>query len=157
MATSSYRNDVAFWNARLSSLPQPPSLPRLPEVANNAMSTQTEEHQAHPFRSFRHLAGSLDLSEWKRLRHLCARNGLTPTAALAAVYAHALAAWTSSVGNSAQQTNVLINVMHTMRLPVHADISKVSYRTLLLTLLITMLLPILMLLLLLLLLLSCCR
>jgi non-ribosomal peptide synthetase component F len=64
-------------------------------------------------------------AEWKQLRRTCARNGLTATAVLASVYAHTLAAWTSSVGDSAQ-SHVLLNVMHTIRLPVHADIAKVS-------------------------------
>jgi len=149
-ASEGYKHDEAHWMHRLDTLPDPPELPLLPAaapaittipVATPAGSTHNPsqdpiapkvEASKPPTRAtFQHIAGALSPNQWARLRRMCARNSMTPTACLAAVYAHALAAWQATPkGDGALRRcgpddRVLINVMHTTRLPLHPDVGAV--------------------------------
>ena len=99
---------------RLDQLPEPPSLPLLPDCDPTASGMTGR---------FSHIAGSIDRDTWGHLRRMCARHRMTPTAALCSVFAQALAAWAPTSRDT--KGRMLINVMHTMRLPVHSHIASV--------------------------------
>jgi len=149
-ASEAYKQDEAHWLGRLDTLPDPPELPLLPVAApaSAAIPVATTTDITHnpsqdPFPSvveaskpptratFQHLSGALSCDQWAQLKRVCARNSMTPTACLAAVYAHALAAWQAvpkadgATKRCGPDDCVLINVMHTTRLPLHADIGAV--------------------------------
>jgi nonribosomal peptide synthetase protein BlmIV len=147
-ASAAYKRDLAHWTARLDTLPEPPALPLLPVATASIAALPAVGYHSFPQEgiatgtastapaagaTFRHLAGALSRDQWGHLKRMCARHSMTPTACLAAVYAHALAAWQAAPKDSAAESpqrcgptdRVLINVMHTTRLPLHPDIGAV--------------------------------
>jgi hypothetical protein len=147
-ASAAYKRDLAYWTARLDTLPEPPALPLLPVATasiaalpavvshsfpQGGIATGTANTAPAAGATFRHLAGALSRDQWGHFKRMCARHSMTPTACLAAVYAHALAAWQAAPKDSAAESpqrcgptdRVLINVMHTTRLPLHPDIGAV--------------------------------
>jgi aryl carrier-like protein len=113
--TKAYQKDVDHWMGRLDGLPGPPALPLLLGDGGGGDSGATGR--------FLHIAGSIDRDQWRNLRRLCAKHKMTATATLCSVFALALAAWAPNSRDA--DGKVLINVMHTMRLPVHEHISRV--------------------------------
>ncbi|NUS44930.1 MAG: acyltransferase domain-containing protein, partial [Mycobacteriaceae bacterium] len=73
------RHAAAYWRRRMDQIPGPPRLP-------TRSRTQTR-----PWFGRRH--GVLDAPEWRTLRQLCGRYGVTPSAVLLTAYADVLAAW----------------------------------------------------------------
>ncbi|MHA6628752.1 type I polyketide synthase [Pseudonocardia sichuanensis] len=74
-----YERAVAYWRARLHTLPGPPSLP------------VRERAQARPW--FGRRRAELDPRQWKALQEAAARHRVTPSAVLLTAYADLLAAW----------------------------------------------------------------
>jgi amino acid adenylation domain-containing protein len=117
--TNAYRNDVEHWTSRLDSLALPPSIPLKPTLD----SSLNQENKSVKGPAFMHLAGFVDRDQWGHFKRMCASHNMTPTAALASIYAQALGAWTTRDGK--RDKRLLINVMHTTRLPLHRDVGNV--------------------------------
>lgn len=106
---------LAYWRARLDSLPPGPRLTTRPAAAVAARPR------------FDRLRGLLPKAAWAKFRERAAGHGLTPSTALLAAFAEVLAAWSASPHFSLNLT--LFN-----RPPVHPDIGRVvgDFTTLLL-------------------------
>ncbi|RKS08431.1 amino acid adenylation domain-containing protein [Nocardiopsis sp. Huas11] len=103
--TEAYRESERYWHERLPSLPPPPKLPKA--SARPAGEVRFERWQS-----------GLDAVAWRALRAKATARGLTPAAALTAVFAEVLRHWTG-------QERFTLNVPLFNRLPVHADVDGV--------------------------------
>jgi amino acid adenylation domain-containing protein len=101
-----YRQSLAYWQARLDSLPSAPQLP----LAVNPASI------AEPRFTLR--TATLPRSSWERLKQRGAQIGLSPTGLVLAVFAEALAQWSKS-------PHFLVNLTVFNRFPVHPQINEV--------------------------------
>ncbi|MBT0565848.1 type I polyketide synthase [Williamsia sp. CHRR-6] len=81
-ATEAYRRDRAYWQARLDTLPAAPALPRT-----------TQPPHADPAGRFHRLAARVSAQDWSAIMQRCARENVTPTAALLWCYGMTLARW----------------------------------------------------------------
>jgi pyochelin synthetase len=100
------RRAMAYWRQRIVDLPPAPDLPLARDPA--AISTPR----------FRRLDGTLSAEEWAAFKENASRAGLTPSTALLACYAEALAGWSRSPAFT-------INVTLFNRLPVHPQIEEI--------------------------------
>ncbi|MCZ4650178.1 amino acid adenylation domain-containing protein [Gordonia amicalis] len=99
--------DLAWWRERIPHLPGPPELP----VDDRAARGEVEP------RSVR-LHHSVSASEWKRLEEHAHRRGVTPAAAVAAVFAEA-------VGTHSANSRFLLTVPLFDRPQIHPDVERV--------------------------------
>jgi mycobactin phenyloxazoline synthetase len=120
--TKGFKKDIKHWTERLDSLPLPPSLPLLPQDTSSNSTKAAASSSSGP--AFVHLAGFVDRDQWGHFKRMCASHNMTPTAALASIYAQTLNAFTTRDGK--RDKRLLINVMHTTRLPLHRDVGNVS-------------------------------
>ncbi|MDS1116086.1 amino acid adenylation domain-containing protein [Gordonia westfalica] len=99
--------DLAWWRERIPHLPGPPELP---------LDDRAARGEVEP-RSVR-LHHSVSASEWKRLEEHAHRRGVTPAAAVAAVFAEA-------VGTHAANSRFLLTIPLFDRPQIHADVERV--------------------------------
>jgi amino acid adenylation domain-containing protein len=102
--TAEYQQSLAYWRARLDSLPPAPELPMVREPGSLARL------------SFAHRSRRLDAAQWQRLNERLRRHGLTASATLLAVYGEVLARWSRS-------PRLTLNTTLFNRLPVHAEVN----------------------------------
>jgi amino acid adenylation domain-containing protein len=101
-----YRRSLAYWMERLPSLPDAPELP----LARNPAELDRPR--------FVRRSGWLEAATWSRLKARAAREGLTPSGILVAVYSEVLARWSKS-------PRFLLNLTVFNRLPVHPQVNDV--------------------------------
>ncbi|MFI2608631.1 amino acid adenylation domain-containing protein [Kitasatospora sp. NPDC018619] len=96
---------LAYWRARVDSLPPAPALPLRPGPA--------------PRRPvFVHRTATVGAGEWGRFKEHAAAAGLSPSAALCAAYAQVLGAWSAS-------PRFTLNLLAFHRRPLHEDAGRV--------------------------------
>jgi amino acid adenylation domain-containing protein len=100
-----YEAARAYWEARYDSLPPAPLLPLAGKIA------------AGRRRSFNRRSGRLSADQWRALKDLARRNGLTPSGLLLAAFAEVLARWSKSLHFALSLT--LFN-----RQPLHPDVGQ---------------------------------
>lgn len=105
-ASPRFERDRRYWQKRLPDLPPPPELP----LARNP------EEIGRPV--FHRRAFHLEAAVWTRLKAAAAERGLTPTAAIGAAYAEALAVY-------ARTPRFTVNVTTYQRLPMHRDVESI--------------------------------
>lgn len=91
--SAGYQRQWRYWEQRLDTLPPAPDLPLSRPLASLEQV------------SFVRRECRLDPASWQRLRARCQRHRLTPTAALAHIFAETLGAWASS-------PRFALNVLH---------------------------------------------
>ena len=92
---------VEYWTERLARLPQAPQLPR--------RSGPAEPHPGPP--RFHRRTLTLESGSWKAFKSSAAACGVTPSAALFALYAEVLAAWS-------KQPRFAVNTLSSLRVPL---------------------------------------
>ncbi|MET9913794.1 type I polyketide synthase [Streptomyces sp. NPDC006476] len=97
---------LEYWRARAATLPPAPPLPLAKDPATVCKPDFTRR------------AGRLDVDEWGRFQEYAAAVGVSPSAALCAVYAEVIAAWTGTC-------RFTLTVVAYNRPPVHPDITSV--------------------------------
>ncbi|WP_369237444.1 amino acid adenylation domain-containing protein [Streptomyces sp. R21] len=96
---------LAYWQARVASLPPAPRLPLRPGPA--------------PRRPvFTHRTGRVGPEAWQRFKDHAAAAGVSPSAALCTAYAQVLAAWSAS-------PRFTLNLLAFNRRPLHEDVGRV--------------------------------
>ncbi|MGW3011454.1 amino acid adenylation domain-containing protein [Streptomyces sp. NPDC001219] len=96
---------LAYWQARVASLPPAPRLPLRPGPA--------------PRRPvFTHRTARIEAAAWQCLKDSSAAAGVSPSAALCAAYAQVLAAWSAS-------PRFTLNLLAFNRRPLHEDAGRV--------------------------------
>ncbi|MET4166043.1 MULTISPECIES: amino acid adenylation domain-containing protein [Gordonia] len=100
-------DDVTWWRDRIPTLPGPPELP----LDERAARGEVEPHSVR-------LHHSVSASDWKRLEEHAHRRGVTPAAAVAAVFAEA-------VGTHSATPRFLITVPLFDRPQAHPDVERV--------------------------------
>ncbi|MEH1015780.1 condensation domain-containing protein [Micromonospora sp. CPCC 206060] len=103
--TDQWRADRDWWWERLDDLPLPPALPLAADPAD-VRPVLMGARQA-----------VLDADRWATLRGHCARHGVTPSAAMFAVFSTAL---TRACGHR----RFLLNTLQLNRLPLHPDVPR---------------------------------
>ncbi|RKR88350.1 phosphopantetheine binding protein [Micromonospora pisi] len=103
--TEQWRADRDWWWDRLDDLPLPPALPLAADPAD-VRPVLMGARQA-----------VLDPARWARLRKHCARHGVTPSAAMFAVFSTALA-------RACGHRRFLLNTLQLNRLPLHTDVPR---------------------------------
>ncbi|MGL5819319.1 MAG: condensation domain-containing protein [Phycicoccus sp.] len=104
--TSPWQADRDWWQAHLETLPAPPALPL-------ALDPREARPQVMTNREVR-----VPADTWAAMRHQCTTHGVTPSAALLAVYSASLARW-------AGHHRLLVNTLQLNRLPLHPDVHRV--------------------------------
>jgi amino acid adenylation domain-containing protein len=100
---AAYERAADYWRGRLATLPAAPELPL-------AKSPAAVVQPRFVRRSF-----SMEVSAWQRFKERVARAGLTPDAALCAVYAEVVASWS-------KQRHFLLTLLYFNRLPLHPQV-----------------------------------
>ncbi|MDG4863787.1 amino acid adenylation domain-containing protein, partial [Streptomyces sp. T-3] len=96
---------LAYWQARLDSLPPAPRLPLRPGPAPR----QPE---------FTHRTARIGPADWQRFKDNATAAGISPSAALCTAYAQVLAAWSAS-------PRFTLNLLAFNRRPLHEDVGRV--------------------------------
>lgn len=104
--TKDYERARNYWMARLEELPLPPDLP---------LAKSPKEIERPAFQRRKDFVGK---SAWESVKGIAARNGLTPTGVLLAVYAEVLGYWS-------RNSSFIINIPVFNRLPWHSDVDKI--------------------------------
>jgi len=113
--TTSYQKALAYWNNRISSLPQAPQLP----MAQHSSKIQKP--------LFRRREKQLDANTWSKLKQKGQKLGITPSALLCCAFSDIISAWS-------QSRHFTLNLTLFNREPVHPDVMKLvgDFTTLLL-------------------------
>ncbi|MFF8369939.1 amino acid adenylation domain-containing protein [Streptomyces lydicus] len=96
---------LAYWQARVASLPSAPRLPLRPG---------TPPRQP----VFTHRTGRIEPAAWQRFKDHAAAAGISPSAALCTAYAQVLGAWSAS-------PRFTLNLLAFNRRPLHEDVGRV--------------------------------
>ncbi|MGW9045339.1 amino acid adenylation domain-containing protein [Streptomyces lydicus] len=96
---------LAYWQARVASLPSAPRLPLRPG---------TPPRQP----VFTHRTGRIEPAEWQRFKDHAAAAGISPSAALCTAYAQVLGAWSAS-------PRFTLNLLAFNRRPLHEDVGRI--------------------------------
>ncbi|MFG2139521.1 amino acid adenylation domain-containing protein [Streptomyces sp. NPDC048650] len=96
---------LAYWQARVASLPPAPRLPLRPGSAPR-----------QPV--FTHRTGRIEPAAWQRFKENAAAAGISPSASLCTAYAQVLAAWSAS-------PRFTLNLLAFNRRPLHEDVGRV--------------------------------
>ena len=104
--TADYQRSLAYWDARLPTLPDRPDVP----LAKDPKSIERPR--------FARRSAILDAGTWSALRKKTEAHGLTHAGTLLAVYADVLATWS-------RRSRFIINLTLFNRLPVHSQIDDV--------------------------------
>lgn len=100
-----------YWDAALDALPPAPSLP----APRRSGGGEGEEAGRGRFTRFH---GHLPKARWDAWKRFCRTRGVTPTSALATVFANVLSRWSRS-------EDLALNVTLFNRPPLHPDITRV--------------------------------
>ncbi|MEV0642090.1 phosphopantetheine-binding protein [Streptomyces sp. NPDC050619] len=103
--TEEWRQDRDWWWNRLDDFPLPPALPLVADPADvrpRLMGTRQ---------------AVLDAERWAALRAHCAEHGVTPSAAMFAVFA-------AAVSRACGHRRFLLNTLQLNRLPLHPDVPR---------------------------------
>lgn len=103
--TEPWRQDRDWWWDRLDSFPLPPALPLVADPAD-VRPTLMGTRQA-----------VLDAEQWATLRAHCAEHGVTPSAAMFAVFS-------AAVARACGHRRFLLNTLQLNRLPLHPDVPR---------------------------------
>ncbi|MFM9442378.1 phosphopantetheine-binding protein [Streptomyces acidiscabies] len=103
--TEQWRQDRDWWWERLDALPLPPALPLVADPAD-VRPVLMGTRQA-----------VLDAERWSALRAQCARHGVTPSAAMFAVFS-------AAVARACGHRRFLLNTLQLNRLPLHPDVPR---------------------------------
>lgn len=101
-----HRRSNAYWSQRVRELPGPPDLP----LAQNPSSVRMPR--------FTRIAGHLDQARWKRLKAKAAARNLSPSMAVCAAFAEALATWSKNA-------RFCINLTTFQRFPLHPQVNDI--------------------------------
>jgi amino acid adenylation domain-containing protein/non-ribosomal peptide synthase protein (TIGR01720 family) len=101
-----YQADKKYWLDRLNNFPPAPALPLKQEP-----SAITKPY-------FSRCCKQLGKNDWERLKSLCRRHDIRPTAVFCTAYAMTLAFWSN-------QPDLTINLTVSNRYPVHEDIDRI--------------------------------
>eukprot|EP00854_Cymbomonas_tetramitiformis_P007468 gene7468-8893_t len=107
-ASAEYRRAKAWWWDRIETLPPPPDPPIV-----------VAEDDAAPSGLFEHIGGGLTPEQSAAFKKACARRGVTPTAGALCVYAQV-------VGRFSRSKHFMLNIVHCVRHPVHADVATLA-------------------------------
>lgn len=103
--TEEWRQDRDWWWNRLDDFPLPPALPLVADPAD-VRPTLMGTRQA-----------VLDAERWAALRAHCAEHGVTPSAAMFAVFS-------AAVARACGHRRFLLNTLQLNRLPLHPDVPR---------------------------------
>lgn len=103
--TEQWRQDRDWWWERLDDFPLPPALPLVADPAD-VRPTLMGARQA-----------VLDADRWAALRAHCAQHGVTPSAAMFAVFS-------AAVARACGHRRFLLNTLQLNRLPLHPDVPR---------------------------------
>ncbi|MEU4998146.1 condensation domain-containing protein [Streptomyces sp. NPDC021622] len=103
--TEQWRQDRDWWWERLDAFPLPPALPLVADPAD-VRPTLMGTRQA-----------VLDAERWAALRAHCAEHGVTPSAAMFAVFS-------AAVARACGHRRFLLNTLQLNRLPLHPDVPR---------------------------------
>ncbi|MFD3735486.1 condensation domain-containing protein [Streptomyces sp. NPDC058632] len=103
--TEAWQQDRDWWWDRLDGFPLPPALPLVAD-AGEVRPTLMGTRQA-----------VLDPERWSKLRRLCTGHGVTPSAAMFAAFA-------AAVARACGHRRFLLNTLQLNRLPLHPDVSR---------------------------------
>lgn len=103
--TEEWRQDRHWWWNRLDDFPLPPALPLVADPAD-VRPTLMGTRQA-----------VLDAERWAALRAHCAAHGVTPSAAMFAVFS-------AAVARACGHRRFLLNTLQLNRLPLHPDVPR---------------------------------
>ena len=124
MKTSpTYIKSMNYWLERLESLSASAELPLLRNVASSsstATSTSSSvvraaEGAGPVERIFHHHGGRLPQAQWEKIKSACAHFNVSATCLLLTIYGMSLARFSAT-------KSFVVNVLYTMRHPVHADV-----------------------------------
>jgi epothilone polyketide synthase D len=104
--SAAYQRSQAYWNERLSTLPEAPQLPVARDLS--ALDRIVFTHRQH----------ALEAARWERFRSHAATVGVTPSVALVAAYAETIAGWS-------RHPRFLLNLTLFNPAPVHPQIASV--------------------------------
>ncbi|MEP7272399.1 MAG: amino acid adenylation domain-containing protein, partial [Acidobacteriota bacterium] len=104
--SGAYAQAKQYWVDRLETLPPAPALPIDPTSA--ALKSPR----------FTRRTSRLDAADWKRIKEVSAKQGLTPSVTLLAAYAEILNAWSRS-------PRFTINLTLFNRLPLHPEVNQI--------------------------------
>ncbi len=104
-SSARFREDEAYWTARLATLPPAPGLPQ-------RSSTESLERPR-----FVRRAARLEKGQWQSLKLLAGGCGLTPSSLLCALYSDVLAKWSN-------QFRFTLNVTLFQRFPLHPAVAQ---------------------------------
>ncbi|MER5541613.1 amino acid adenylation domain-containing protein [Streptomyces sp. NPDC002589] len=103
--TATRQKSLAYWQARVASLPPAPDLPLRPGPAPR-----------QPV--FAHRTARIEAEAWQRFKDNAVAAGISPSAALCTAYAQVIAAWSAS-------PRFTLNVLAFNRRPLHEDVGRV--------------------------------
>ncbi|MEM8933767.1 MAG: condensation domain-containing protein, partial [Acidobacteriota bacterium] len=109
-SSPAYARSLDYWRSRIATLPPAPDLP----LAKDPAEIETPWFQ----RRSRRLSGD----EWGRFKDLAKKAGVTPSAAICAVYSEALAAFS-------KDRHFTLNMLFFNRLPIHPEIDALVGNT----------------------------
>ena len=113
MKTSpTYIKSMNYWLERLESLSSTAELPLLGNITSSEVESDPVE------RIFNHHGGRFPQEKWDRVKAACAQYNVSPTCLLLTIYGISLARYSSV-------KSFVVNVLYTMRHPVHPDVHRV--------------------------------
>ncbi len=105
--SDAYSRSMAYWRKRVEQLPGAPELPFTKTFGSLSQTRFTRRSM------------TLDAETWSRLKDLAAKNGITSSSLLLAIYSEVLGAWSAN-------TRFCINVTVYNRLPLHPQVEQIA-------------------------------
>ena len=107
-----------YWSRRTSRLPPAPDIPRLCGERQWPTSATLDEEPAYLDARFIHHGSQTTPAAWAAIQAQCAQRNVSVTSLLLTLYGLALARYATS-------NHFVLNVLYTMRHPVHAHVRRV--------------------------------
>ncbi|MEU5471234.1 hybrid non-ribosomal peptide synthetase/type I polyketide synthase [Streptomyces lydicus] len=105
---------LAYWQARVASLPSAPRLPLRPDPSPSLRPGVPSSRRP----VFTHRTGRIEPAAWQRFKDRAAAAGISPSAALCTAYAQVLGAWSAS-------PRFTLNLLAFNRRPLHEDVGRI--------------------------------
>ncbi|MFI0218075.1 amino acid adenylation domain-containing protein [Streptomyces lydicus] len=105
---------LAYWQARVASLPPAPRLPLRPNPSPSLRPGMPSSRRP----VFTHRTGRIEPEAWQRFKDHAAAAGISPSAALCTAYAQVLGAWSAS-------PRFTLNLLAFNRRPLHEDVGRI--------------------------------
>ncbi|MER7286774.1 non-ribosomal peptide synthetase/type I polyketide synthase [Streptomyces lydicus] len=105
---------LAYWQARVASLPSAPRLPLRPDPSPGLRPGLPSSRRP----VFTHRSGRIEPEAWQRFKDRAAAAGISPSAALCTAYAQVLGAWSAS-------PRFTLNLLAFNRRPLHEDVGRI--------------------------------